>query len=305
MIPCDKCNAPSIVHQRYSGMHLCTRHFEEDVLRKIRESIREYRLLGHGGLIAVALSGGKDSSTLLYVLNRLFSQRPDIEIVGLTVNEGIAGYRTETLGAGERLARELEIPIIPLSFHEEFDLTIDEIAARKTAQSPCTFCGVLRKTLLNRAAREMGAMALATGHNLDDEAQTVMLNYLRGDIDRLFRLLPARPQPGMVPRIKPLRKVPEREVAVFAMTHGLFVPSKSCPHIPRSMRLETKEMINDLEDRHPGTKYSIMRGFSRIIDLRPEGSFKAHPCERCGEPSGEGICQTCQLLDLVKRGQSL
>jgi len=109
----------------------------------------------------------------------------------------------------------------------------------------------------------------------------------------------------MVPRIKPLRKVPEREVAVFAMTHGLFVPSKSCPHIPRSMRLETKEMINDLEDRHPGTKYSIMRGFSRIIDLRPEGSFKAHPCERCGEPSGEGICQTCQLLDLVKRGQSL
>ncbi|NYT02235.1 MAG: TIGR00269 family protein [Methanosarcinales archaeon] len=305
MIPCDKCRAPAVIYQKYSGMHLCSAHFDQDLVRKVRETLRRYRIFGKGGLVAVAVSGGKDSSALLYILKNLFSKRRDIELVALLVDEGIAGYREETLRAAREVAERLEVPHRTLSFQESLGITTDQVAALDTAQAPCTYCGVFRKSILNRAAREMGALALATGHNLDDEVQTAMLNYLRGDVLRLFRLQPRRPLEGMVPRIKPLRRVPEREVALFAITHGLFPGrSGSCPNVPRAMRLEVKQMINDMEARHPGTKYAIMKGFEQIMELRPESSFQATLCQRCGEPTGNEICQSCRLLEQLSGGKA-
>ncbi|HOK58686.1 MAG TPA: TIGR00269 family protein [Methanothrix sp.] len=298
MIPCSRCSRPSVIHQRYSGLNLCAEHFEEDVQRKIRETLRAYRIFSRGGRVAVALSGGKDSSVLLYTLKRIFSHRRDIELVALMVDEGISGYRESTLQTASALADRLEVPHITLSFREEFGITTDEIAREDLSQAPCTYCGVMRKHLLNRSARELNAVALATGHNLDDEAQTVLLNYLRGDVERLFRLIPKCPREGMVYRIKPLRRIPEREVATYAMLHGIFPSThKSCPNVPRAMRLEVKKMLNDLEARHPGTKYSILRGFDRIRELAPDLHVELQRCERCGEPAGSSVCKTCQLLE--------
>jgi len=304
MIPCDKCRAPAIIYQKYSGLHLCSTHFDEDLLRKVRETLRKYRIFGKGGRVAVAVSGGKDSSTLLYILKNLFARRRDIELVALLVDEGIAGYREETLRAARMVAESLEVPHRTLSFQDALGITTDQVAALDTTQAPCTYCGVFRKSILNRAAREMGAIALATGHNLDDEVQTVMLNYLRGDVLRLFRLWPRKPLQGMVPRIKPLRRVPEKEVALYAIIHGLY-PEKSgsCPNVPRAMRLEIKQMLNDMEARHPGTKYAIMKGFEQIMELHPDGSFEATPCQRCNEPTGNQICQSCRLLEQLSRSK--
>jgi len=305
MLRCDKCRGRAIIHQKYSGLHLCQSHFEEDVHRKIRESLRKTRIFSRGARLALALSGGKDSSTLLYVLKTLFSERKDIEIVAVLIDEGIAGYRPQTLQRARGLAERLEVPYVEKSFREAFDATTDQVASYDQKQAPCSFCGVMRKTLLNRTARELGADALATGHNLDDEAQTVLLNCLRGDVDRLFRLRPKRAQPGMVPRIKPLQRVPEKETALYAITHQLYpFDSGSCPHISDAMRLEVKSMLNDLEARHPGTKYSLLKGLERILALQPESSFQARPCQRCGEPSGNGICQSCLLLDRLSEGKA-
>jgi uncharacterized protein (TIGR00269 family) len=305
MLRCDKCRGQAIIHQKYSGLHLCQNHFEEDVHRKIRESLRKTGIFYRHAKIALALSGGKDSSTLLYVMKTLFSNRKDIEIVAVLIDEGIAGYRGQTLEHGRALAERLEVPYVEKSFRETFDATTDEVASRDQEQAPCSFCGVMRKTLLNRTARELGADALATGHNLDDEAQTVLLNCLRGDVDRLFRLRPRRGQPGMVPRIKPLQRVPEKETALYAITHQLYpFDSGSCPHIGEAMRLEVKSMLNDLEARHPGTKYSLLKSLERILALAPESSFQARPCQRCGEPSGNGTCQSCLLLDRIREGKA-
>ncbi|ABK14366.1 MAG: TIGR00269 family protein [Methanothrix sp.] len=298
MVPCSRCGRPSVIHQRYSGLNLCAEHFEEDVQRKIRETLRTYRIFSRGGRVAVALSGGKDSSVLLYTLKRIFSHRRDIELIALMVDEGISGYREDTLQNAAALADRLDVPHITLSFREEFGITIDEIAERDLHQAPCTYCGVMRKHLLNKRARELNAIALATGHNLDDEAQTILLNYLRGDVDRLFRLLPKRPKEGLVYRIKPLRRIPEREVAIYAMIHGIFPRGHgSCPNVPRAMRLEVKNILNEIEARHPGTKYSILRGFDKIRELAPDIHVDLHRCERCGEPAGGSVCKTCQLLE--------
>ncbi|MCJ7443098.1 MAG: TIGR00269 family protein, partial [Methanotrichaceae archaeon] len=302
---CDKCRSESIIFQKYSGMHLCHTHFEGDVHRKIRETLRETKIFAPKAKVAIALNGGKDSSTLLYVLNHLFSYQKDIQLIAILIDEGIKSYRPNTLAEAKSLAERLDVPYVVKSFQEAFGVATDEIASMERGPAPCNFCGVLRKNLLNQTARELGADALATGHNLDDEAQTILLNYLRGDIDRLFRLQPPRSQPGMVPWIKPLRRLPEREVALYAIIHKLFnYDSGSCPYIQDAMSLEAKNLLNDFEDKHPGTKYSLLRSFKRIIDMLPDSNFQAQPCQKCGESCSNGFCQSCQILTEITQGKA-
>jgi uncharacterized protein (TIGR00269 family) len=305
MIYCDKCSGRAVIFQKYSGKHLCAQHFEEDVHRKVKEVLRTYRIFGKSCRIAVAVSGGKDSTSLLMILHSLFSYREDVELVAVSIDEGIDGYRPKTLEAAVAVAKRLGIEHVVQSLDENFGVTTDLMASQDHSQGPCSFCGVLRKGLLNKTARDLGADAVATGHNLDDEAQTVMLNYLKGDVDRLYRLRPKRALAGMVPRIKPLRRVPEKEMGIYAITHGIAIETSACPYISRAMRQEMKDLLNELEAKHPGTKYSIMRGFDKIIELQPPGSYEVVPCTRCGEPSSDGICASCRLLDRVRAEQSL
>ncbi|MBN1455628.1 MAG: tRNA 2-thiocytidine biosynthesis protein TtcA, partial [Methanomicrobia archaeon] len=181
---CSKrsCGNSAIIHQRYSGLHLCDRHFIEDVERKVKREMRKQLMVERNDTIAVALSGGKDSSALLLMLTRLFHNRPDLSFFAIAVDEGIHGFRAVTLAHAEQLANRLGVDFYCYSFTEEFGVTLDQIAARGFEQAPCTFCGVLRRKLLDRKAKELGATKVATAHNLDDEVQTIMINYLRGDL---------------------------------------------------------------------------------------------------------------------------
>lgn len=294
-----------MIFQKYSGKHLCAQHFEEDVHRKVKEVLRTYRIFGKPCRIVVAVSGGKDSTSLLMILHSLFSYREDVELLALSIDEGIDGYRPKTLLAAAAVAKRLGIEHIVERLEDNFGVTTDLMASQDHSQGPCSFCGVLRKGLLNKTARGLGADAVATGHNLDDEAQTVMLNYLKGDVDRLYRLRPKRALAGMVPRIKPLRRVPEKEMGIYAITHAVPIDTSACPYISRAMRQEVKDLLNEIEAKHPGTKYSIMRGFEKIIELQPPGSYEVISCNRCGEPSSDGICASCRLLDRVRAEQSL
>ncbi|HPE63003.1 MAG TPA: TIGR00269 family protein [Methanothrix sp.] len=305
MIRCDRCSGRAVIFQKYSGKHLCSRHFEEDVHRKVKEVLRTYRIFGKPCRIVVAVSGGKDSTSLLAILHGLFSSREDVELLAVSIDEGIDGYRPKTISAAASVAKQLGIEHVVERLDDNFGVTTDLMAAQGHPQGPCSFCGVLRKGLLNRTARNLGANAVATGHNLDDEAQTVMLNYLKGDVDRLYRLRPKKPLAGMVPRIKPLRRIPEKEMGVYAITHGIPIETAACPYISRAMRQEVKDLLNDLEAKHPGTKYSIMRGFEKILARELPGSYEVVACTRCGEPSSDGVCASCRLLEMVCGEQSL
>ncbi len=292
---CQRCSKTAVIYQKYSNAHLCRLHFIEDVERKIKRDIRKFKMVGRGERIAVALSGGKDSITLLYVLHKIFRNRPDIEFSAITIDEGIHGYREHTLPHAVKLTKELGIPHTIRSFEEEFRTTLDELTKKKE-HAACTLCGVLRKNALNKAARELGATKLAIGHNLDDEAQTILMNYLRGDVDRLKRMSQDTIQPGMVPRIKPLRSIPEKEVALYAFLNNLPVSTDECPYAGEALRNEIREMVNNYEVNHPGTKYSLLGGFEAISQaLRPPDT-QIFQCEKCGEPGSEPICKTCKLL---------
>ncbi len=299
-----KCPNPAIIHQKYSGLHLCEAHFVEDVERKAKKEIRKQWLIERGDKIAVALSGGKDSSALLYMLKKIFQPRSDLEFFAIAVDEGIKGFRSVTLKNAEKIAKELEVELRTFSFEREFGFTLDEIAAEGFEQAPCTFCGVLRRKIIETRAKELGATKVVTAHNLDDEVQTILINYIRGDIERLGRLRGRRDE--FVPRIKPLRGVPEKEVALYALVAGIAISTIHCPYAALSFRFTVKKMLNEFEKKHPGTKYSLLRGYERLSEFLPTAQQSGREllrCEQCGAPSASRICKACEIVERM-RGES-
>jgi len=304
-IKCSRrgCNRPAVIYQRYSGLHLCEKHFKEYIERKVKKELRRQKGVESGDRIAVALSGGKDSSALIYMLKKFFYNRGDLEFVAIAVDEGIKGFRRLTLENAEKLTNELNMELFTYSFAHEFGFTLDEIASRGFEQAPCTFCGVLRRRVIERKAKELGITKVFTAHNLDDEVQTIMLNYIRGDIERLRRLNMHRID-EFVPRIKPLRSIPEKEIALYAYLVGLRLPltTAHCPYARLSFRYSVKRMLNEFEMQHPGSKYSLLRGYERLMELLPASA--AHQrrlltCERCGEVSASELCKVCEIIARV------
>ncbi len=251
-------------------MYLCQSHFDQDVHRKIRETVRQTRLFNRSVRVAVGLSGGKKSATLFYVLENLFSHRKDIDLWAIIIDEGVEGRAA--LGCAQMLAESLKISYVVKSLFESSGTNLaDPVEARKAFPS-CGFAIASKKDILERTAQQMGADILATGHNLDDEALDVFLNYLHGDVASLFR---QRRCEGRVTWIKPLQRIPEREIRLYAITHNLcFFDSP-----PRAELLcrEAKRHLDNFDSRHPGTKYSLLHSRERVLELKEDGCDRLLP----------------------------
>ncbi len=295
---CSKCGRKAVYFQRHANRFLCRRHFIEDFERRVKLAVNRFEMIEKGDRIAIALSGGKDSVTLAHVLTKLYGHRRDLEFVAITVDEGIEGYRPPTVEIAKKVCRDLGIEHVVVSFEENFGMTLDEMV-RRGDKKPCTYCGVFRKYLLNRTARQLGATKLATGHNLDDETQTILLNFLNADIERMARLIPQRRQQGLVTRIKPLREVYEREVVVYGMLHSLPLTFDECPYSEFPVRAVVRDFLYEFERKYPGRKFSVLRSFEKLIpclrQMYPQ--IELRRCERCGEPTLRKICQACKLLE--------
>ena len=292
---CSKCRRDAVIFQRSSGLHLCEQHFNRDFEAKAKRAIREHRWIESGDVVAVALSGGKDSSAVLFFLHRLLHERRDVRLMAITVDEGIGGYRDPD--QARAIADRIGVPWVTASFREEYGVTLDEIVGRKGTGLSCSYCGVLRRALMNRVAREEGVTKFAYGFNLDDEAQSVLMNVLRGDPYRLTR--PAREVAGLVPRIKPFMYIPEREVALYAFLHVEGFDLTGCPYAVGALRRDVRGILDDYTYRHPATKYSLVNLGETLRNperLQEEG---LRICERCGEPCGK-VCRVCQVLDEVR-----
>ncbi len=296
---CDRCSAPPVIFVRYSGAHLCAAHFREYVERRVKQEIRrELDLSGGHAKIAVGLSGGKDSSTALVLLHDYLGPRSDVALEAITVDEGIAGYRPPSLEIARSLCASLGVPHHVVSYEETQGFEMDRVVRLDAAAIPCSYCGVFRRHALNATAKELGADFLATGLNLDDTAESILMNVARGDVDRLARLGPhERVQPGLVPRLQPLRMVPELEVYLYAYLRRIAFHDAECPYAARAQRGRFKEILHRLEDESPGTRHAIVRGYDEMRPALqaawPPASLRA--CARCGEPTVHEFCKACEL----------
>ena len=300
---CDLCNRPAVTFVRYNGSHLCGDHLMRYVEKRVKCEIRKQADLLRGGTIAVAVSGGKDSMVALHIIEKTLGMRRDVDLHCITIDEGIDGYRPPSVDIVREFCKERDIEFHLRSFKETVDLTMDEVAPLSMENSPCTYCGVFRRKCMNDVANEIGAKYLATGHNLDDMAQSIMMNFARGDIERLARLGPhKRIQPGLVPRLAPLRTIPEKECLLYAMVGRIPFWDGVCPYWTEALRNQYRSVVDDLEDRSPGSKFSILSSYDQLYPMLSAnyGPADLKRCE-CGEPTHGKVCKSCELAARMHR----
>jgi uncharacterized protein (TIGR00269 family) len=303
VVRCSKCSAEAVTFIRYNGNSLCASHFTEYVERRIKKEIRSQLEIGGGKHITVAISGGKDSSVALHTMAKILGDRRDVKLSAFTVDEGIVGYRPATMQKVNQLTRRLGIEHHVISFQEEVGTTMDQLAPISGDQSPCSYCGVFRRRCMNKAAKEMGADIVATGHNLDDTAQSVLMNFMRGDVVRLARLGPhLRIQPGLIPRIEPLRLIPEKESYLYALLNDIEFSDDECPYAGGALRNDYRAMIDDMEQKHAGTKFSIVASYDAIRPMLKD-HFPASDLGlcRCGEPTCNERCMACEMVERASK----
>jgi len=298
---CSHCKSEAIIYLPYAQRHLCQMHFCQLFEKRFRSTIRDFNMINKNDRIAVGLSGGKDSVTLLRLLHRLQKDLP-FELVAITIDEGIAGYRSKTLEVAEQEAKNLGIEHKIFSYKKEVGLSLDEIMEKKQEKIPCSYCGVIRRRLLNQAAREIHADKLAVGHNLDDMAQSVMMNIMRNEPLRLARLNePLIQDEKFVSRIRPLLRTPEKEVAIYAILNDFPIDFQECPYARHAFRAHVREQLNETEERYPGTKFKIVNSFLAIEDALKKGMsekpLEMKMCGQCGEPSGQSKCMFCSMME--------
>ena len=301
---CDKCGNPNIIIKRkQSGQKLCKDCFIESIQKKVLKDIRKYKLIEKGDKVLIGLSGGKDSVMLMDILNSL-RKRHIIDLVAVTIDEGIYGYREDGVEIAARNAEKLGVKHRVVTFKEYFGKTLDEIIAKNIKddrRNACTYCGVFRRWLFNKIAREEGATKIATGHNLDDETQSIVMNYLEGNVQNLTRIGPKseiRSEMFTI-KIKPLREIPEKEIGLYVVARELEVHFAGCPYAGESFRAEVGSFLKELSKEHPTIMYSTLRGFDKMKPvLKREFSRKSiiEVCEKCGEPSAARLCKACSFL---------
>ena len=220
------------------------------LLNLTRKAVEEYQMIQDGDRIAVGVSGGKDSLTLLYALAglRKFYPQP-FEIYAISVDLGYPGF---DLSPVKELCERLAVPytIVPTKIGEIITATGQE-------SHPCSLCAKIRRGALNQAAKELGCNKVAYAHHSDDIVETMMLSLMYEG--RFYSFPPVTYLDGIdLTVIRPLMFVWEAEVIGFKNKYALPVVKNLCPADGHTKRQEVKELIRELNRKNPGVKERML-----------------------------------------------
>lgn len=276
--------------------------------------------------LAVGISGGKDSLTVLYNTIQIQKHRQSkAEIHGILIDEGIQGYREESVTIAKEFCEKWHIPLHIVKFRQKFGADLDDCIPKLSDLSinACTICGTVRRRLLNDKAREIGAKYLVIGHNLDDQAETFLQNILRNDLPKIFQNPPWGNSMDIsgtfIPRVKPLMEIPESEITLYCYFKNFPIQTTPCPYVEPYfiLRKQVQTFLNQLENQSAEVKYNLLRMNEKILKLqtnfenftekfsetpipellKPTQSEILNFCNNCHEPSGSSrdLCYYCFL----------
>ncbi|MEM2083028.1 MAG: TIGR00269 family protein [Nitrososphaerota archaeon] len=294
-LKCTICKSSKPVFKRaYSGEVLCEKCFSKTFIKRVIKTISRYNMLQYNDKIGVAVSGGKDSLTLLHILYKIEKRFPQSQLFAITIDEGIEGYREESLKIVVDNCKKLGIKHIVSSFKEAYGASLDEMIKisheKNIFISPCTLCGILRRRLLFHIAKNLNLDVLATAHTLDDIVQTYFLNMLRGDINIFRKISNEKPK-----LITPFRLTPEKEVAFYAYLKGYYLQSTLCKYAYSSARNFVRNFLNQYETNYPGALFTALHTFEKF-EISKEEESKKEKCIVCGEKSSKKMCRVCEVL---------
>jgi len=296
---CRKCGEPAVLELRRHNAAFCAPDFLGFFRNQVREAIRKHRMFARDEHVLVAVSGGKDSLGLWDVL-----LDEGYRTTGLYLDLGIFDYSVESKAKCEAFAARRGAPLLVASVAEAVGAPVPVIKA-VTRRPPCSGCGLSKRYLMNRAALEHGMPVVATGHNLDDEAATLLGSVLHWQTEALARQSPALPSTHakLVRRVKPLYRLSERETAAYAVLRKIDYIVEECPFAKGATSIAHKEILSRMEDASPGTKHNFLFGYlekARPAFERAE-AVTLNECARCGQVTTGTVCAFCKLADQVKR----
>jgi len=302
---CDKCENQAVYIRKYSGQKLCSHCFSNSIVKKTAKTISKYNMIKNNELVAVAVSGGKDSLALLKIIHKMASTH-NFSIIVITIDEGIPGYRNEALEIVEKFCDESNVKHKIYSYKDLFELTLDEsLELRENEKtSSCSICGTLRRRAIDFAAKDVGADVIATGHNLDDTLQTFVINMLSGDTNKIGWMDPDTSK-NSLRKIKPFSEIYESEIVFYAFTNDLPFQSEPCPHMNEGIRTEIREFLNSLETRHSGIKNNLYQSILRVSQIVKDTNYKQKMiCKKCGNQCTGDVCSVCSMILKLKENQT-
>lgn len=266
--------------------------------RQVERTIDDHGMFGREDRLILGVSGGKDSLALWDILTDL-----GYAVDGVYIELGIggeAGYSSESRQLAEQYAKNRDLKLRVIDLESEYGYTIPA-AAKKTRRVACSVCGLSKRYVLNTAALEGGYDVLVMGHNLDDEAATLMGNTLTWNVEYMGRQQPVLPatDDGLVRKVKPLLRIAERETAAYCVLKGIDYEVDECPLVGGNTGIRIKQWLNVLEDQRPGMKQQFLFGFldrvSEQFVQAQRAAVELEACETCGQPTTTGECAFCRL----------
>ncbi|AFS79981.1 PP-loop domain-containing protein [Candidatus Nitrosopumilus koreensis AR1] len=302
---CDGCENLAVYTRKYSGQKLCSECFSNSIVRKTAKTISKHKMIQNNELVAVAVSGGKDSLALLKIIHEMSSTH-NFRIKAITIDEGIPGYRNEALEIVEKFCGKLGVEHKVYSYKDLFEITLDEALDLRENEktSSCSICGTLRRRAIDHAAKDIGADVIATGHNLDDTLQTFVINMLSGDTNKIGWMDPDTSS-NSLRKIKPFCEIYESEIVFYAFTNNIPFQSEPCPHMNEGIRTEIREFLNSLEKQHSGIKNNLYQSVLRVSNIVKETNYKEKMiCKKCGNDCTGNVCSVCNMVLKLKENQT-
>ena len=266
--------------------------------------------------IIIGVSGGKDSLALLYNLYKVqeknYHSRP---IVALTIDEGIDGYRENSIKKASKFCKQYGIEHKIISFKDKIGKTLDEINELKEGNASfryvCNYCAVIRRRLINEGAKQLGGNVVALGHNLTDMAETYLMNILFNRFhlignQYLFKEGSSDRNSYFLKKITPLMRIPEEEITLYSNIKKIDYYSSHCPFREQDpiLRKRVLEFIKDSKKYSPEIEFNLFNGFLKLSQLFHEqaNSKKFNICQKCGYPSSnEQQCTFCKYVEQINQ----
>ena len=304
---CSKCDNKAIIKIPYANLLLCKDHFIEWLENRFERIVEKYKMFEGSRKVAVAVSGGKDSTTLLHLMKK-YADKHGLEVVGIHIDLGIDMGKVYSNKSKEFAVKNFEMLGVDyrvVSIKDRYGFTIDE-AKFKVNRPVCSTCGLVKRYTLTEIAEEERADTIATGHNLNDMAQFIMSGYYSGDISNLSRLdIITPPQHGYkIKKVKPLFLIYEKEILTYAIVKGIPFIYDSCPHSFRvgGVTQDTiRRKLEELEEVIPGFMLRLVENFINKIQPALKEKYEKEEeisyCKICGRPTikGRDICSFCAV----------
>jgi uncharacterized protein (TIGR00269 family) len=283
---CKRCGKRAVVNLKQYRIALCESCYPNFYLELVKRSIKRFGIIKKNERVLACVSGGKDSSAMVFALKKLGY---NVEV--LHIDLGIGEYSAKSKKVVEELTEIIDVPLHVVELRE-FGFTIDDVDVKKV----CSICGTAKRYIMNRFARLNGFDVVATGHTAEDMILFFFKNVLSGGIEWIPKLIPRSESfdERLVTRVRPLFDRSEKENMLFVLTSNLPFLVDECPYAPQDV---WKEIIYDIELKKPGFKSNFVRGLIKLAkSVKVEDDWSWTYCKECGEVSSSEVCAFCRYV---------